>query len=214
MKIITVASTKGGPGKTTVAQSIATGFDATKANKVLLLDADPQGTCIDWIQLREAETPLVVAVGSENLASVVQEAREEGFTHVVIDTSPSQSLLMADTMKMADLVVFVANPRVRVLMALPNFRDEFITSKAKGVAVLNFAHPGQASTEAAVEYLRENFPEINVCPTVIRHYKIHDDLAAAGMTANELTPTPSQTSENNAKTDILGVLKFIKRELS
>ena len=214
MKIITVASTKGGPGKTTVAQSIATGLDALKANRVLLLDADPQGTCVDWAGLREAETPLVVAVGSDNIASVVQEARREGFTHVVIDTSPSQSLLMADTMKMADLVVFVANPRVRVLMALPNFRDEFVASAAKGIAVLNFAHPGQASTESAVEYLSEHFPEIRVCPTVIRHYKIHDDMAAAGMTANELTPTKSQTSEINAKADILGVLKFIKKEIA
>ena len=214
MKIITVASTKGGPGKTTVAQSIATGLDATKANKVLLLDADPQGTCVDWAKLREAETPLVLAVGSENIASVVEEAREEGFTHVVIDTSPSQSLLMADTMKMADLVVFVANPRVRVLMALQNFREEFVASGARGVAVFNFAHPGQASTETAVEYLSENFPEIGICPAVIRHYKIHDDLAGVGMTANELTPTPSQKSEINAKSDIIGVLKFIKKELA
>jgi len=44
MKIISICDHKGGVGKTTTACAIAQGLATKKRNKVLLIDADPQGT--------------------------------------------------------------------------------------------------------------------------------------------------------------------------
>jgi chromosome partitioning protein len=46
-KIITVANQKGGSGKTTVSMQVA-GTLARRGNKVLVVDADPQGTATRW----------------------------------------------------------------------------------------------------------------------------------------------------------------------
>ena len=43
MKVISVLNQKGGAGKTTLAIHLATGL-ALKKRRVLLIDADPQGT--------------------------------------------------------------------------------------------------------------------------------------------------------------------------
>ena len=46
-RIITVANQKGGAGKTTLTMSLA-GALASSGNKVLVVDADPQGTALQW----------------------------------------------------------------------------------------------------------------------------------------------------------------------
>ncbi|MHC5730941.1 MAG: AAA family ATPase, partial [Nostoc sp.] len=46
-KIIAVVNQKGGSGKTTVSMQLA-GAIARRSNKVLVVDADPQGTATRW----------------------------------------------------------------------------------------------------------------------------------------------------------------------
>jgi chromosome partitioning protein len=60
--IISILNQKGGVGKTTLSISLAAAL-AWRKLRVLLVDADPQGSALDWVAVRgEKETPFA-AVG-------------------------------------------------------------------------------------------------------------------------------------------------------
>lgn len=53
MRHIMIVNAKGGSGKTTLATNLASYF-ATQNKKVCLVDFDPQGSSLDWLQARSA----------------------------------------------------------------------------------------------------------------------------------------------------------------
>ncbi|WP_313305596.1 ParA family protein, partial [Stutzerimonas balearica] len=52
--IVAVLNQKGGVGKTTLATHVA-GELAMRGQSVILLDADPQGSALDWTQRRSQQ---------------------------------------------------------------------------------------------------------------------------------------------------------------
>ena len=62
MPIIAVLNQKGGVGKTTLSIHIATALAADNDEKVLLVDADPQASALDWSAQRTAD-PLFRVIG-------------------------------------------------------------------------------------------------------------------------------------------------------
>ena len=65
--IISILNQKGGVGKTTLAVHLATGL-SRQGGRVLLIDADPQTSALDWSASRE-EAPLFPVVVSNNAVS-------------------------------------------------------------------------------------------------------------------------------------------------
>lgn len=107
--IIGVLNQKGGVGKTTLSVNIAAALART-GKRVLLIDADPQGSALDWAAAREGE-PLFAVVGLPK-PSIHKEIAlvGEGYDHIVIDGPPRVTDLARSAIMASDVVLIPVQP--------------------------------------------------------------------------------------------------------
>ena len=74
MRVLALASQKGGSGKTTLSGHLAVQAQRAGAGPVVLIDIDPQGSLADWWNEREAEYPAFAQTTVARLASDLQVA--------------------------------------------------------------------------------------------------------------------------------------------
>lgn len=110
--IVALLNQKGGVGKTTLALHIA-GEWASRGHRVILIDADPQGSALDWSQQRAREgCPRrfgVVGLARDTLHREAPELARDA-DHIVIDGPPRVAGLMRSALLAADLVVVPVQP--------------------------------------------------------------------------------------------------------
>ena len=107
-KVIAVLNQKGGSGKTTIAINLAHALQLQK-KKVLIVDADPQGTARDWSESRTTGICPVVGLDRESLARDLP-AITESYDWVVIDGPPQLAGISAAAVKVADAVLIPVQP--------------------------------------------------------------------------------------------------------
>lgn len=104
MKIITIATQKGGAGKTTIATNLSVA--SAMCNKItLLIDADSrQQTSLEWFAKREnKENPIVIEVENQKaLFKILDLARSKKIDRVFIDTQGADAPLVNDAISRAD----------------------------------------------------------------------------------------------------------------
>lgn len=109
--IIGLLNQKGGVGKTTLSVGLAAEL-ARRGDQVLLIDADPQGSALDWAAAREGE-PLFPVVGLPR-ATVHKEIRQvglgQGYDHVIIDGPPRVTDLARSAIMASDVVLVPVQP--------------------------------------------------------------------------------------------------------
>ncbi|WP_311950102.1 ParA family partition ATPase [Halomonas piscis] len=107
--IIGVLNQKGGVGKTTLSVNIAAALART-GKRVLLIDADPQGSALDWAAAREGD-PLFAVVGLPK-PSIHKELAlvGEGYDVVVIDGPPRVTDLARSAIMASDIVLIPVQP--------------------------------------------------------------------------------------------------------
>ena len=69
VRVLALASQKGGSGKTTLSGHLAVQAQRAGAGPVVLIDIDPQGSLADWWNEREAEYPAFAQTTVARLAS-------------------------------------------------------------------------------------------------------------------------------------------------
>ncbi len=88
MRILALASQKGGSGKTTLSGHLAVQAQRAGSGPVVLIDIDPQGSLADWWNEREDELPAFAQTTVARLATDLEQLRQQGFKLAVIDTPP------------------------------------------------------------------------------------------------------------------------------
>lgn len=107
--IISVLNQKGGVGKTTLSVNIA-GQMASNGARVLLLDADPQGSALDWAAAREDESKFaVLGLPRATLHKDIGKFTSD-YDHIIIDGPPRVTDLARSAIMAADLVLIPVQP--------------------------------------------------------------------------------------------------------
>lgn len=108
MKLIALMNEKGGSGKSTLATNLATALHR-RGKKVVLVDADPQGTARDWraASPEGADLPPVVALDRPQLLASISTLAAD---FVVIDTPAKAEAMAAGVVRVANLALIVIQP--------------------------------------------------------------------------------------------------------
>ncbi|MDE0113979.1 MAG: AAA family ATPase [Albidovulum sp.] len=109
--IISFLNQKGGVGKTTLALNVAAHL-AAKGCRVLLIDADKQGSATSWAQVREEDSPASFRVIGMARANMARDAMEiaAGFSHAVIDGPPHAEEISRSCIFASDFVAVPIEP--------------------------------------------------------------------------------------------------------
>lgn len=109
MKVIGFLNQKGGVGKTTLAVHVADAL-ARRDHRTILVDADPQGSALDWAASRQGE--LFFPVVGLPRASIHKElpGLAKGFDFVVIDGPPRVYDVAKSAIMASDLIAIPVQP--------------------------------------------------------------------------------------------------------
>ena len=116
MPIITIASTKGGVGKSTIAVNLSAQF-AQQNHNVALLDADPQASVFKWSSVRQsvidegADLPpiFVASVQGQTLLDLAKDKSAQGY-YVLIDSAGVNDRSTRSALVRSDYVLMVSAP--------------------------------------------------------------------------------------------------------
>jgi chromosome partitioning protein len=194
MVVITVASRKGGSGKSTLTAHLAA-YANKASRRCLLIDADPQGSLALWHSLRKSGEPL---------------AKDAGLEWVFIDTPPQMSGIVNDAIRAATLVVIPARPSVFDIDAVKQ-TIEYARERRKPYAiVLNGAPPKRDASEAPITAAaRESLDKLKapVWAGQITHRTTYSLALAEGEGAREFDP------DSLAATEIARLFSAIERSV-
>jgi chromosome partitioning protein len=190
MMIIGFLNQKGGVGKTTLAVHVADAL-ARRKKRVLLVDADPQGSALDWAASRKGE-PLFPVAGLPR-PSIHKElpALAKGYEFVLIDGPPRVYEVARSAIMASDLVLIPVQPSPYDVWAAkeivdllgeasvfkPNLKSAFVINRK----IVNTAL-GRDVAEALAEY------PIPVLRTAICQRVALAESAAQGQTVFETAP--------------------------
>lgn len=129
--IIGCLNGKGGSGKTTLSLGVAAEL-AQRGARVLLIDADPQGTASEWHAVRDTPSPFAVVRVDRAVLHREMPKLRRGYDHVVIDGPPRNADLQKSALLACTHVFVPVQPSGADLWASRAFLE--LLREAEGFA--------------------------------------------------------------------------------
>lgn len=192
---------KGGVGKTSLSVAVAAEL-ARRGGRVLLVDADPQGSALDWSAEREKLDPAgvsVVVVGIPRAFTQAQiDKTGEGYDHIIIDGPARVSDISPSAAMAADVVIVPVTPSAYDVWASEDIIKIIEASKVyrpnlKAAFLLN-RKISKTSVARDVYAALGDYP-IPVLDATITQRVIFSESAAKGRAVFEIDQTGPATRE-------------------
>jgi cellulose biosynthesis protein BcsQ len=90
VRIVVLASAKGGSSKTTLVAHLGVAGELAGAGPVVLVDIDPQGSLAACWNVREAEAPALSPGALADLPARLEALAKAGYALAVLDTPPAK----------------------------------------------------------------------------------------------------------------------------
>jgi chromosome partitioning protein len=192
VRVLALASQKGGSGKTTLSGHLAVQAQLAGAGPVVLIDIDPQGSLSDWWNEREADHPAFAQTTVARLSADLAKLRKQGFKLAVIDTPPAITMAIQSVISVAELIVVPTRPSPHDLRAVGATLDLCERAGKPLIFVVNAATPkAKITSEAAVALSQHG----TVAPITLHH---RTDFAASmidGRTVMEIDANSRSSQE-------------------
>ncbi len=126
MRTIMLMNAKGGCGKTTLATNIATWF-ADEGKKVALVDFDPQGSSLDWLEARKGYVGIPEIQGIDASREAPLPAR--GTEYLIMDVpSGIHGKAINDMLRRVETLILPVLPSPFDIRAAGRFLDELLAT--------------------------------------------------------------------------------------
>ena len=203
--IIALLNQKGGVGKTTLAVHISTAL-AQRGRTVILVDADPQASALDWSADRQAD-PLFPVIGlpTKNLHKEMP-IHAAHYDDIVIDGPPRVNELARAAIIAADVVLIPVQPSPYDVWAAKEIVEllneaKIYKEKQKSAFVINRKIVNTAIGRDVTEALA-GYP-IPVLSSAVCQRVAFAESAGQGSTVLEIDPTSVASQEVNCLVDEL-----------
>lgn len=208
--ILSLLNQKGGVGKTTLAVHIATAL-AQRGERTLMVDADPQGSALDWSASRSTEALFpVIGLPKPTLHRELPKVATD-YAHVVIDGPPRVYDVARSAILASELVIIPVQPSpydvwaakeiVDLLKEASSFNDSLKSAFTINRKIVNTAI-GRDVTEALSAY------ELPVLKAQICQRVSFAESAAGGSTVLEMDPHGLASQEVQAVVEeLLGLTR-------
>jgi chromosome partitioning protein len=187
MPIIAVVGNKGGTGKTTLSVNLAAGL--AKQASIAVVDADPQGSSLQWREIADVQDSISVFPASEYLQAQASEIARK-FDYVVVDCPPSvHAPQTISALEVCDLALIPVQPSPVDLWATVHIERAIVNARSTNPSLRSLLVINQLETRTILSrVVREALSEISlpVAKTALRRRAVYRNSALEGKTVFEM----------------------------
>jgi len=207
--IIALTGQKGGIGKSTTAVNVAVAA-LSRGRRVLVVDADPQGTVRTWGQVASEAgqtIPTIVAMGAHMHRSGQLDAVAASYDLVLIDCPPRLGDVSRSALMVADLAIFPCGPSAADAWALAAALEGFEEARSMRPdlmgAVLITRKQGRTALAKGARSVLET-SGLPVLKTELCYRVAYQEALAVGKGVTSYAPRDAATKEIFGLLDELG----------